>query len=176
MRERHSAVPGWLCIPMPTRYRPGCSALTSNRPNSSANAEVNPRLPVDTGTIATCTDFAGFPSAAITRPEILPSGWSAKPTQRQLRGRIIVLPSATHSSSCAYDSFRSEISNGVVDIVEKPRKTGPGFPPYRRRGPSDRATPPDFRASLGEWARKSGCAVFGMTRFSSWRRDVNKAI
>jgi len=31
------------------------------------------------------------------------------------------------------------------------------------RDPSDRARPPDFRAGLGEWARKSGCAVFRMT-------------
>jgi hypothetical protein len=35
--------------------------------------------------------------------------------------------------------------------------------PTRRRDSSDRATPPDFRAGLGEWARKSGCSVFGMT-------------
>jgi hypothetical protein len=46
---------------------------------------------------------------------------------------------------------------------EKQRKTGLKFPPSRRRGPSDRATPPDFRAGLGAWARKSGCAVFRMT-------------
>jgi hypothetical protein len=44
----------------------------------------------------------------------------------------------------------------------KQEKPDPGFPP-RRRDPSDRATAPDFRASLGKWARKSGCAVFRMT-------------
>ena len=70
----------------------------------------------------------------------------------------------------------AEISNlkfqmALLTSQEKTRKTGPGFPPYRRRDPprgtrgrlSDRANPPDFRAGLGEWARKSGCAVLGMT-------------
>ena len=45
----------------------------------------------------------------------------------------------------------------------KARKGEPRFPPFRRRDPSARATQPDFRAGLGEWARKSGCAVLGMT-------------
>ena len=53
--------------------------------------------------------------------------------------------------------------DGMNDACGQRGKTGSRFPPFRRRGPSDRATPPDFRADLGEWARKSGCAVLRMT-------------
>jgi hypothetical protein len=51
----------------------------------------------------------------------------------------------------------------LLSSEEKARKNGLGFPPFRRRDLSDRANPPDFRAGLGERARKSGCAVLGMT-------------
>jgi len=66
-----------------------------------------------------------------------------------------------------------------VDILRKSKKTGPGFPPFRRRDPSDRATPPDFRAGLGEWRAlcqmRAGCAVLGMT-FVRLVEMVNGAI